>query len=230
MPPCSETTLKDIEELFLKFRRKKKWEDLISYLKYKQPKCVKTFNLTGTGHKYHAMWAYNPITDKREKKQISLDVMKIQELHRITNNNSKLYVEIRKIMTDDHRCPCEEIKNYMQQIAEYKNNRSNKVFNTPPTKIVPNALEKILKNFTINLMIDKKPKKKIAKSTHTIKHPPVLNIDYEHTLEFAGQTTVKEICKHASLGDTIEIQNRSFDEMVNLYTTCIQCKQMYKIQ
>ncbi|ABC74932.1 late expression factor 5 [Neodiprion abietis nucleopolyhedrovirus] len=225
--PC---TLKDIENIFFQFRENKSWSQLISYLKSEQPKCVKTFNLTNTGHRYHALWAYNPISDKREKKQISLDERKIEQMHRVTNNNAKLYSEIRKSGIDDNTCPCETINEYLLEIKSFKNARGHKNFNQPPAKLTPNLMGNILKNFTINLLLDKKTKTKIVRPTKHSTFPAIIDIPLNMHVKYAGHSTIKQTCVHESSGNTIEIQNRAMDEMVNIYTTCSKCNEKYKIQ
>lgn len=236
-PIHEKQTLRDVFNVFAHFRREKDYNGLIQYLITTYPKNVKnrTFNFSGGGHVFHALYAYVPLVSTKERKQMRLDF--IDKLMIKTSNDFKLYEDVIKLMgeNDLNTCPCELINARLQDNITYNNNLQNKNFDVKPAKLKKEPIDALLSKNSINWKQSLKKKKvNLIKKIKAATDPPPLpevESSTEKILDLNGlqPSSLNKIngytiqsCKHNFV--LVEKQLRAGDEAVSFVKVCTLCK------
>ncbi|AJK91742.1 lef-5 [Spodoptera frugiperda granulovirus] len=228
-------TLRDVFNVFARFRRDKNYSGLIQYLITTYPKNVKnrTFNFSGGGHTFHMLYAYVPLVSTKERKQIRLDF--IDKLMTKTSNDFKLYEDVIKLMGDNDldTCPCELINARLQDNIAYNNNLQNKHFDVKPAKLKKEPIDALLSKNSINWKQSLKKKKvNLVKKVKTPPSSPFVSdattislstLQHPTRLHKINGYTVQS-CRHEWV--VVEKQLRAGDEAVSFVTVCKLCKQV----
>lgn len=180
------------------------------------------------------LYAFVPSLSNKERKQIRLDC--IEKLMKSTSNDFKMYKDILKLMetsASNYVCPCEVIRQRLNENIVYNESLLTKNFDSKPVKLKKEPIDAILFKYSINWKQSLKKKTSVYKrsvdpvSTNTDSKCSDA-FDFE---AFAGGLTPS--CLRSINGATVtacehvfavqEHQLRAGDEAVSFIKLCIVC-------